>query len=405
MINEFIDELRNGSLVVVNPATVGSRCEIASAMTPMCLDELKESVIEYKELEPIDGTYIVDNGYKLGRYTDPSICTRPYMLDKDGEYIVSVDHDKHSIFYFDKNFNIHSKYYTGENSDNRYPRSVAITDTKLYIGTDYNRLLCIDKATREVDWEFGVYGSRGKCVDGKIGECMQVQVLSNGNILVGTYDGAGDAGLYYGTLEEFDADGNWIKTHLEYEGTGLGVDMQTKYIQSIRVYDDVVYVGKLDEIDIFKYENGELTYIQTIRKPSNSGVDELNLRDFVIDGDILYLTAPNLKKVIGFNLIDQSVDFSVGKYSYESVGGIPHAGNGFNYPMGIVVVDGHIYVADSSNYNIVEVFKDDYIYPKFEVPVNIELLYSSNKIEDDSTVATPVGEEPANLHIVYKEQV
>ena len=367
---------------------------------------MKKDVVNYDELSPIDGTYVVDNGLKLDRYETPSICSRPYRIDTDGDFIIVADHDKSAIFYVDKSFNLHKKYYTGDVSENRYPRCMVATNDKLYVGTDYNRLFCIDKATSNVDWDFGTYGSRGKCSDGKIGEVMQIQVLSDGKLVIATYEGAGDANRYYGTVELFENDGSWIKTLLQDEGTGYGADLQTHYPQTIRVYGDTVYVGKSNEIDVFTYDsaNQDLTFIQTIRKPTNSGVDDLGLRDFVIVDDILYVTTPNLKKVVGFNLVTGEVEFSVGHFNYESTSTVKHEGNGLNYPDGIVVVDEHIYVADSSNYNVVEIFRDDYIYPQYDVPTNIDIIYSSLEL-DGNTAKVLVGEEPPKLNLVYKNKV
>jgi len=402
MLKDFFEKLKSGELIVVNPQNIDRKCRPSSAMLDMCIDEMADSLVEHNEFSPVEGTYVVDNGYRLGRYTDDSICQRPFRLDKDGDYIVSADHDRHAIFYYDKEFNLQKKYYLGDVSDNRYPKCVAISETKLFVGTDYNRIICIDKVTGDVDWAFGTYGHRGKCSEGYIGEVMQIQLLSTGNLLVATYEGAGDLNKYYGTLEEFAPDGTWVKTHLQYNRSGQGVDGETRYPQSLRIYDDIVYVGKSNEIDVFSYADGELTYAQTIRKPSNSGVDDLSLRDFVIEDGILYITSPGLKKVVGFDLNTHTLTFSAGIYSYEASGGIKHTGNGMNYPDGIVIVDGHIYIADTSNYNITEVFKDNFIYPEYDIPENIsEVIYSSLEMDGRKGIV-PVGEEPPKLTMFYR---
>ena len=403
MIVDFLDQIKNGQLRVINPSILDRKCNPPSAMLPMCVDEMKQSVLNDARLKPIDGSYVIDNGLRLSKYLDTSVCYRPFRIDKDGDYIIVADHDKHSIYYFEKNFNLKKKYYLGGVSENRYPRCVHATSDKLYVGTDYNRVICLDKGTEEILWDFGQYNSRGKCSDNKIGEVMQIQEIPNGNIAIATYDGAGDANKWYGTVELFDTDGNWIKTLLQYKIDGEGTHLETQYPTSLRIYEDKMYVGKRNEIDVFSISDNDLTFITTIRKPPASGVDDLDLRDFVIDGDILYITSPKMKKVIGFNMTTQRLEFSAGIFSYENSSSMPHKGNGLNYPDGIVLVDGHIYVCDPNNYNVTEVFRDDFIHPQYDIPQNVNIVYSSLPI-GDGTVKTPVGEEPPELYITYKEK-
>jgi len=45
MISEFLQEILDGKLKVVDPATVDNRVIVPSAMTNMCLNELKKDVI------------------------------------------------------------------------------------------------------------------------------------------------------------------------------------------------------------------------------------------------------------------------------------------------------------------------------------------------------------------------
>ena len=403
MIVDFLDKIRNGQLRVIDPSILDRKCNPPSAMLPMCVDEMKQSVLNEANLKPIEGSYMVDNGLRLSRYLDSSVCYRPYRIDKDGDYIVVADHDKHSIFYFEKNFNLKKKYYLGAVSENRYPRCVCPTEDKIFVGTDYNRVICLDKDTEDVLWDFGVYNSRGKCSDDKIGEVMQIQEMPNGNIAIATYDGAGDANKWYGTVELFDTDGNWIKTLLSFDIDGEGTHLETYNPTSLRIYGDKMYVGKRNEIDIFYINDNDISFISTIRKPPSSGIEDLDLRDFVIDNGILYITSPKMKKVIGFNILTQKLEFSAGVFSYENSSSTPHKGNGLNYPDGIVLIDDHIYVCDSSNYNVTEVFRDDFMHPQYNIPQDVDIVYSSLPIDDD-VVKTPVGEEPPELYVTYREK-
>jgi len=404
VINEFLKTLKDGAYKLID-SSIETEPKTYSAVLPMCIDRMIASELQYKEIEPKEGTFDIDNGFKISRYSNGDICGRPHMLRKDGEHIVSVDYDRHSIFYYDDNFNLYKKYYTADNSHNRYPKCLAITEDRIFVGTVYNRVICIDKNTKDVLWEFGEYNRRGKCSDGKIGRPTNIEVLSNGNIVVSTYDGVGDSNRYYGTLEEFDKDGNWVKTLLQDTNGGLGADIQTHYPQSIRIYNDIIYVGKSNEIDVFNYNNGDLEFIQTIRKPSNAEVEDLNLKDFVIEDGILYIISTSIKKVVGFDTQTQQIVFSSGHFRYEGYANSGHEGNALNYPYGLMVEDGKIYVADTSNYQIIEVFRNDYTNPQYELPQNIDLIYTSQDLDEDFRTNVPIGVKPDNLHIVYKEKL
>jgi len=406
MVSDFLQEIIDGKLRVIDPKTLSSQCRsVSSAIPNMCLGELKKDVIEYAEIEPTKGSYVVDNGLRLNRYKNPDVCSTPWGLEMDGEQIVSIDYSKSYIYYFDENSVLVRGYRVDENSDNRSCISATFNDTHIFVGTYYNRFLAIDKDTGDVAWEFGKYNSRGKCSDNKIGKVYNLGIAPNGNVLVLTYDGAGDANRYYGTLEEFDTDGKWIKTLLENKGSGLGSNLETYNPKAIQVIDDVIYVGKNNEIDVFSYDEDDgLAYIKTIRKPASAGVDDLDLSDFTLKGDLLYVLSNNMRKVIGFNVITGNVEFSAGAFSYEAGSDIPHRGNGLNSPKNLVVKDdGRMYVSDYSNYNIIEIFKDDYIHPDYPIPENIEILYSSvTRNEETKMFDVPVGEEPPTLHLTYR---
>jgi len=405
MLKEFFTSIKNDEIRVISPSAMSRECNTPSAMLPLCVDEMMKNIVNYSELKPIDGTYVVDNGFRLGRYKNPDVCSTPWGLEMDGEHFVSIDYSKSYIYYFDEDSVLVHGYKVNKNSDNRSCISATFNDTHIFVGTYYNRFLAIDKDTGDVAWEFGKYNSRGKCSDNKIGKVYNLGIAPNGNVLVLTYDGAGDANRYYGTLEEFDTDGNWIKTLLENKGSGLGSNLETYNPKAIQVIDDVIYVGKNNEIDVFFYDEDDgLAYIKTIRKPASAGVDDLDLSDFTLKGDLLYVLSNNMRKVIGFNVITGNVEFSAGAFSYEAGSDIPHKGNGLNSPKNLVVKDdGRMYVSDYSNYNIIEIFKDDYIHPDYPIPENIDILYSSvTRNEDTGLFDVPVGEEPPTLHLTYR---
>jgi hypothetical protein len=405
MISEFLQEILDGKLKVVDPATVDSRVIVPSAMTNMCLNELKKDVKNFIELKPISGSYVVDNGLRLNRYLNPDVCYQPWGIYEDEECIASVDYGKSYIYYFEMDASLRKSYKTNENADNRSPISADFDDTNIFCGTYYNRLISINKDTKEVEWEFGTYNSRGKCSDGKIGKPYKIKTATSGNLLVLTSDGAGDADRYYGTLEEFDKDGNWIKTLLQDSGTGLGSNLETHYPRSLYVDGDTVYVGKSDDIDVFTYDVDDgLAYVKTIRKPASSGVSDLDLTDFLIDGDTLYVLSANMEKVIGFNIVTGVIEFSVGHFHYENSSLAEHEGNAMNSPRGLLLTsEGKLFVSDASNCNICEVFRSDYIHPRYEVPENIEIIYSSQELNGDNTTNSKIGKEPENLRIVYKD--
>jgi hypothetical protein len=52
---------------------------------------------------------------------------------------------------------------------------------------------------------------------------------------------------------------------------------------------------------------------------------------------------------------------------------------------------------------VIEVFRDDYIHPKYDIPLNINVISSSAEFDTDGRVSTAVGEQPQNLQIVYNE--
>ena len=404
MIGEFLQEILDGKLRVIDPTILDKNRIAPSAMTAMCTRELKKDIKNFREIKPTAGSYVVDNGFRLGRYANPDVCSTPVALEFDEGCIVSVDYNKSYIYYFEQDSSLRKSYKVNENSDNRTPMCADFTEDNIYVGTYYNRLISINKDTKDVAWEFGTYNSNGKCSDGKIGRVYDIDQVDNGNLIVAVYDGQGDAGRRYGTLEEFKADGTWVKTLLQDAGSGKGSDLETHYPRAVQVIGSTIYVGKSDDIDVFTYDADDgLTYVKTIRKPANAGVDELDLRDFTIVGDILYILSANMKKIIGFNLLNSVVTFAVGHYNYEASSTIKHEGNALNRPAGLLLLeDGTMYVADEGNYNITQVFDDDYIHPTYDVPSNIEVLYSSIPIVD-GVASVPVGEEPPTLALVYKE--
>jgi len=397
LLPDFLQLLLDGSYKVVD-ASVQTRPALQSAVLPNCLTEMKNSLIEYKELEP--SNFTVDNGLKVSRLLNPKTITSPYCLEQDGTDYVLADYSK-GITIFDENFAV-KKMHIMNAAPHLYARRVAVTDTHYIIGTNGYMLLGMNKSTGVIDWEFGVYNSRGKAMDGKLGKVYGIATMSNGNIMVATYDGAGDLDHYNGTVEEFDANGVWIKTHLQYDNTGMGADNETLNPRSLRVYNDTVYVGLDNRIDVFAYDAvaDTLTYQTAITPPNDSTILDLKLTDFVIDGNILYIVSGSLKKVVGFDLTTRQIMFSVGHHRLEYVAGMEHEGNAMNNPISVLVNNGKIYVCDAGNYQILEVFSDDYIYPTYDIPVGANVIYSSLPIENGS-VATPVGATPPNLHIVY----
>jgi len=405
-IEEVLLKLKSNEYKVIDNTTREAQL-MQSAFAPMCLDNLLSSNLNYVSLEPYD--FEVDDGLKLSYYVNTSITNTPFKIDYIDDYIAIADRGIHKISLFSEDFNL-KKYYktTIETYDDSHPICFCSDDENIYIGTQYNRILALKKDTKEKLWSFGKKYSRGSCADDVIGRVTNMQMLPNGNIIMSTYDGAGSEGNLNGTVEEFDNQGNYVKTHLQYISSGEGSDNETRYPLSIRVYDDIVYVGKSDSIDVFRYddENSDLEYVDTIRKPSNSNIDDLGLYDFVIKGDIIYIVAPNMKKVVGFNMVTGAVEFSVGCYDYEAYSGFIHKGNAMNYPVGICVMnDDKIIVCDSSNKSVVQIFRDDYIHPKYDVPQNINVISSSASFDDDGRVSTPVGEKPNNLQIVYTKNI
>ena len=397
LLPDFLQLLLDGSYKVVD-ASVQTRPALQSAVLPNCLSEMKKSLIQYKELEPTN--YVVDNGLKVSRLLNSRTVTNPYSIAIDGTDFVLADYNK-GITIFDENFSV-KQMHIMNTAPYLYPRKVAITDTHYIIGTNGYMLLGMNKTTGAIDWEFGTYNVRGKAMDGLLGRVYGIDILSNGNIMVATYDGAGDLNKYNGTVEEFDANGVWVKTHLQYDNTGMGADNETLNPRSLRVYNDVVYIGYDNRIDVFAYDSvtDTLNYQTAITAPNNSTVLNLALTDFVIDNGVLYIVSQSLKKVVGFDLTTRGVVFSVGHYKLEYVAGMVHEGNAMNDPLGIVVAGGKIYVADAGNYQVIEVFSNDYIYPTYDIPAGADIIYSSTPIEN-GTVATPVGTTPPNLHIVY----
>ena len=403
MISDFMQEIIDGNLVVVDKGSLDSKCSVSSAITPMCLKALKKEIVIYKEIEPVKGSYVIDNGFRLGRYTDSEVCSVPVRLYTDEGFTVSVDKSKSSIFYFDKHAVLEKVYTVDKTSENRNPVCAGFSDTTIFIGTEYNRLIAIDKNSGDVIWEFGEYNSRGRCKDGKIGSVYSIKIARNGNLLVLTHDGAGENKHYYGTLEEFSKDGTWKRTLLYHKGTGLGSKNETFYPVALQCLEDIVYVAKEESIDVFSYMEDGLIYERTIRKPATIGVENLGITDFSIHDNLLYVLSRNMKKVVCFDMVTGKILFNVGHYNYESASFIIHEGNAMNNPTGMLVTDDHILVADSSNYNIIEIFRDDYIYPKYNIPKGISLLYASLDMTDDNRVKIKVGEEPPTLHIVYKK--
>jgi hypothetical protein len=404
MINDFLHLIKSGDYKVVD-AAINTEPKTYSAVLPMCIDRMIASQLKFVELEPYDYG-IIENGFMCGYYADSSITNKSHAMFVDEDTIITGDRDGQRINVYDSNMVLMRQIKTNVDGGMLYPFCAAATENSYLSGGYYKQIASFNKDDGSVEWVFGTYNSRGKCKDGKLGDVRKIDVLDDGNIILAVYDGADETDIYRGTVELFDTDGNYIKTLLEYKTTGDASIGEIYNPRDITHVGNTVYIGSSTRVDIMEYdsESQELSHINTIRKPQDVDVGELDLNSFCIDGDIMYIVSPAMVKVIAFNMITGDIEFAVGHYNYEAYSGAVHEANALNSPYGIAVINGRIFVSDLSNRYIVEVFRDDYIHPKYDIPENINVVSVSAEFNEDGRTNSPAGIEPPVLQLLYTEK-